>query len=196
MPFVVNMKEVIIVLGVETNGTKLLTDILIKGGFFGSNGHSQQLDKILKNQKMPDDVKNITLKRLVIRRSLPHDGKMIGLQSMITSFKSLGYKKFTVLVIIRNWNWVVQSQTNKKHRPPHGANFEWQHQPRDDVIRYSYNHLFKELINIDIPFYFITYESLIYETEQIFYWLEKEFNLDSINVDIFNGNEKYFHRVL
>lgn len=186
------MKEVIIVLGIETNGTKFLTDIFIKGGFFGCNGHSQKIDKMLKHEKIPDDVKNITLERLVIRRSLPYDGKMVDLQAMITSFKKIGYKRFTVLIIIRNWNWVVKSQTNKKHRPPHRANFGWQHQPRDDVMRYSYNHLFKQLVDIDIPFYLITYESLIYETKYVFQWLKKEFDLDPIDIKIFNGNEKYF----
>lgn len=129
-----------LVLGPESSGTRLVTEVLINAGCIGSSDHIQPFDTNNFNGQSP----------IVWRRSIPHNAEWLNLKPILD--KLSGYQ-VTAVVVVRDWWYVAQSQLANGHA-----------QSIEDAylnLQNSYCTLSFQLRWYKIPFIVVTYESLI-----------------------------------
>lgn len=136
-------RRLILVLGPESSGTRVVTRMCVEAGCIGDWGHKQRWDK-----EDPED--GIDL--LVYRQSFPHGGETPDVSEICSRFFKLGYGVRPV-VIMRDWRSTVQSQVAAGHSKSE-AEAEWK-------IRRALLDIFVGLRRAGMDDYrLVTYESL------------------------------------
>ncbi|KKN84449.1 hypothetical protein LCGC14_0289110 [marine sediment metagenome] len=133
------MLRAYLVLGPESSGTRMMTEILIAAGCVGDPGHDQHFD-----QEFP------TEETIVWRRSVPHGGEWPPLDLMIHRLKQSGYAVFAV-VTMRDWTAMARSQVE-----------HWNHSFDSAInnIRTAYPYIFSSMLKFQVPYIMTSYESL------------------------------------
>lgn len=166
------MKRAYFVLGPESTGTRLLTEILIDVGCVGDVGHDQRHDKIPPTDDM-----------IVWRRSFPHSGQWPRVGEMINQVSSLGYKSYAV-VTIRDMTATIDSQMATWGRTKEEA---------IDSIRTAYVFIFECLARFHVPYIIVSYESLVQWKEVALKELFPIIGLDPPEkVNVYDANKKWF----
>lgn len=111
------MYKAFIVVGGESTGTRLVTQLLINVGCVGDSGKAQRLDKFSKEDSLRDLMSEGKFPRVVWRRSVPHASRMPNLEEELM-YPLLGmYKRGEIFVVVttRNWLCAARSAVNAGH---------------------------------------------------------------------------------
>ncbi len=184
-------KVAYLVVGPESSGNHLVTDILCHAGCHGQSGdHTdwQQTDGDRSTVAhddlqpwdvcMPDDQDPI-----VWRRSVPHLEKLPNIAEMVASLEARDYT-VTVVVVTREKYATVQSQ------------IKWGHiintQQGLEQIEQSYQHIFQHIKKAGVAHTLVNYESLVnYAHASKFLLIELGLKLPKQNFSMFDGNIKW-----
>ena len=142
------VKKAILVLGPESSGLHLMTNILIACGCQGNAGEGpydeQPWDKALPTVETP----------IVWRRSFPHGGKWTDVGSMVGKLQILGYD-VSCIIMVREYGAMLDSQVRHVHvQDAEKARVN---------IRQSYEYIFHYMTRRNAPYVLVSYESLIYQ---------------------------------
>lgn len=109
-------KIAVVVIGVESTGTRLATEILCKNGFWGDYGHGQRFDDYYANDKrleqkdLPGDIE-----RIVVRRSLPHKQEMPEMVGIFNFLSVQGFEEIKLVITHRDRIYRNKSQVLRGH---------------------------------------------------------------------------------
>jgi len=195
------MRKIIYVAGSENTGTRYLSSIISKMDHIeglNADKHEQDLDDIwnLVQNTMIDQAATLfnsavqTDKDILTRRSYPHGARPIWYS--IKNLQKLADKvgrELVVLVTTRDINMLNLSlcRVDKNKNP----------QIAFDRIQTAYNVIFNDLLNSNIKYAILNYETLMllgYTYYQLV--LESvgiEVNLDPSQVEVRDGNRKYLN---
>lgn len=194
-------KIAFLVLGPESHGSHLVTDILLNAGCIGHAGNHvpwQPENKILvKGLKKPWEYEFPTDLQpwdnrpprnetpVVWRRSIPHGKKWINISQMINDLRSRGYLVKAV-VVSRDTNAALQSQ------------LKWQHVKGIETgqanIPKAYLHIFRHLQKSKVPFVMASYEALAtYPKSQDFLLQQIGLPLPKRRWPVYDGNKKWYN---
>lgn len=98
-------RRIILVLGPESSGTRVVTRMCVEAGCIGDWGHKQRWDK-----EDPEDGVDL----LVYRQSFPHGGETPDVSAICARFFKLGFGVHPV-VVVRDWRATVYSQVAAGH---------------------------------------------------------------------------------
>lgn len=171
-------KRAVLVVGPEASGTRFLTRLVMGLGYWGSDGHSQPVDRCLAAgdlQDLPD--------RIVVRRSMPHGGAWPDLADIVYLLRREDYH-VTLLVVLRSMFPCALAQVRAGHvrnRKQAVGNILTALGKLGWVLRAG-------LADV----YLVTYEALCYETEQSLGFLAKVLGgTPPEGVEVLPGNPKY-----
>lgn len=99
------MKEAFLVLGAESSGTRMLTQVLTGAGCYGDFSHEQRMDNLIFDN-LPD--------RIVFRRSFPHGDSWPKIEDIVYKLRDVQYQ-VNLLVIMRDKDFCVASQMREGH---------------------------------------------------------------------------------
>lgn len=136
-------KRAYFVVGPESSGTRLWTDILIRAGCYGQSGHSQKMDGLMFADQPA---------RIAFRRSLPHTGSWPPLTHIIERMEAADYE-VTVVKTDRDPYYTVRSQL----RIGHVSNAE---QARSNIAR-AHQEIHKAVKATGCRFTLVSYELLV-----------------------------------
>ncbi len=192
-------KVAYLVVGPESHGSHLVTDILINAGCVGHAGNHvpwQPENKVLlRGLKKPweyafptdlqpwDNHPPSQENPIVWRRSLPHGKKWINLSQMVRDLRSRGYQT-KIVVVSRDTHSGLQSQ------------LKWQHVKDSQTglanIPKAYLHIFRHLLRMRVPFTVVSYEALaLYPKAQDFLLQQLGLPLPERRWPIYDGNLKW-----
>lgn len=160
------------VIGPESSGTRLTTELLVKAGCSGEYGHVQNFD-ITPLHKLGD-----LGDQIVVRRSLPHAGKWHDIRLLIRALEEAGFY-VVVISIDRRIEYMAESQLRAKH-------VEDQEEAYHNII------VARNLIRDLGRTVHVYYETLVKpgKAEELL----ENLGLPTDNIpDIYDGNEKYEH---
>lgn len=122
---------VVFVFGAESSGTRYITSLLVKLGYFGDSGHSQKVDMMGKERLEKEP-------KIVLRRSFPHSRLWPSIPELLEKYKG---RKAKVIVTIRDWVTSVVSQCENHHV----------HSKKESLenIRKAYTQIFKGIVGMD-----------------------------------------------
>jgi len=106
------MKKAFLVVGPESSGTKLVTQLFCMAGCAGDFEHKQRLDDFVVGGLFPREMKG---KDIVFRRSVPHGGEFPDLLAIERKFKEREYEIGWV-VIFRDWYANICSAPKYGHK--------------------------------------------------------------------------------
>jgi hypothetical protein len=128
-------KQVVIVVGPESAGTRLATRLLVAHGCWGDAGHAQQLDGAVKERDAALAAGLAgSAARVVFRRSYPHGGQWPDLREIVSLFEAAGFAPL-VVVVRRNWPCTALSQVSAGHTPDVAAAMENIRQAENTIAR-------------------------------------------------------------
>ncbi|MGR8933736.1 MAG: hypothetical protein ACU837_05010, partial [Gammaproteobacteria bacterium] len=182
-------KKAFLVLGPESHGNHLVTDILVHAGCHGHSGDhvawdepwqagvhadSQPWDHALPTDEDP----------IVWRRSVPHLKNMPDIKNMVDSLEARHYQ-VTAIVVTREPYAALQSQ------------LKWRHveNPAAGIINIekAYKHIFSQLEKADIHFVMTSYEALVnYPEAQDLLLRQLTLELPETRLPIWDGNKKWY----
>jgi hypothetical protein len=167
-------KRAFLVLGPESSGTKLFTEILIKAGCDGHNGNVQRWDTELPAGDL-----------IVWRRSVPHGlDDYPDICAMVEKLRGLDYEVFAY-VTTRDWTSILNSRVLQGGIQSYELAAE--------RIQWPYPHIFSQLQQADVPFVMVSYEAVTEYGEKSIQRLLKIFGLELPELpEIYTGNEKYY----
>ena len=157
----------VLILGPEGSGTRILTRLFVDAGCSGDYGHEQRLDI-----EQPDS------DLIVYRRSYPHLQVWPDLQEIKKRFSDYVIQ---AIVIIRSFQFTIAS--GLKHA---GGQLEHAKQRATEALF----RILYDLRNNNISYFWITYESLVNSPKRELVWLMSQFNLIVPETYIYNGNDK------
>lgn len=116
-----NVRVCYLVVGPESSGTKLATQLLVAHGCRGEAGDVQAFDAALAANDNQGDAALLAemagdAERIVIRRSYPHGGQWPALRAIVKLVETAGFELF-VVVVRRNWPCAALSQVAVGHTP-------------------------------------------------------------------------------
>lgn len=164
------------VLGPESSGTRMMTEILISAGCFGDATSSQRLDSGIPEGTSP----------IVWRRSAPHAQEYPPLGKMIGRVQGLGYD-VRAIVMTRDWHAMLRSQVAWGHTPTVAKARE--------RTRMGYLHIFMHLRGTGIPFTVVSYESLVQRSGAALSAVMDELDLPTPDFEIRDENAKWYEGV-
>ncbi len=166
------MKTAILVIGPESSGTKLWTQILIAAGCDGDAGDHQRWDTI-------DPESNL----VVWRRSMPHDGWWPNVAGLVERLRGLDYD-VSAIVTTRSWHAMAHSQAMHGHTESvvHGLH----------NLQLAYPRIFSGLSAARAPFVMAHYENLVARPHAAMEQLLSPLGLEVPDIDIYDGNEKWY----
>ncbi len=134
-------RKAYLVLGPESSGTRMMTQILMATGCAGDGDHDQRWDSVL-----PDGETSV-----VWRRSVPHGGQWPPLDLMVKRLRERSYEVYGV-VMSRDWTAMMRSQVE-----------HWEHTRESAIknIRMAYPYIFSSLLKFQVPYVMVNYESLM-----------------------------------
>ncbi len=169
------MFEAILVLGPEASGTRLVTRIIMKAGYSGSDTHEQHLDW-----------EPHVAERVVWRRSLPHDNLWPDIQLMTRELRREGYKVRAV-VTDRNTEPMALAQARD-----HVSNI--------DVARTHIQRCRETLVDLEgiMPVVRVQYEDLVKRPAEVIQTMVDPLGLSPAlaagiaeSVKVYDANAKY-----
>lgn len=169
-------KRFFFVLGPESSGTRMMTEILVRAGCFGDYGHKQRLDGDLSAiESLSMDV--------VFRRSLPYAGRWPNLHKIWRVARRCGYRVY-VVVMSRDWNAMAQSQVRVGHTSTVDEALR--------NIRRAYREIFRFVDKvIGWNYILVNYEAM--QRDGYRRWVLHALNLSMYTPFQFvNGNAKYY----
>lgn len=98
-------KVAYLILGYESSGTRMLTEVLVRAGIWGQYTHMQEMDDLIFKGR-PN--------RIVFRRSLPHNRIWPNIVEIIERIRLTGYQVIPI-VIVRDRYACARSQVRHKH---------------------------------------------------------------------------------
>lgn len=169
------MKKAFVIYGPESSATRLFTKILIYAGCYGECDHYQQFDDHL----------DASLNPIVWRRSFPHAGGWPVIKEMIDPLRAAGYD-VKAIVTTRGLYPVVHSQI--------GKNYAQNEEEALKNIQKAYHLIFTELGVLQVPFFVVSYASLVLWPKQTIDTLCQFLGLNppSEYPVIFDGNAKWY----
>jgi len=175
------MKQGYFVVGPESSGTRLMTQLLMGVGCFGDYTHDQRLDE---PGLWPDE------QRLVWRRSVPHRHNMPDVFLCIMRMRSNGYNT-TVLVMSRDWHSMAISQEQIGHVKSTTEALS--------NIQLAYTYIFNSLLDATVAFEIVNYEALVARPQECAHYLFNRIGLGSskqpkLPVVVYDGNARYYER--
>ncbi len=134
------MLKAYLVLGPESSGTRMMTELLLAAGCIGDAGHTQRFDRAWPTEESP----------IVWRRSVPHAGEWPPIELLIHHLRSAGYEVYAV-VTMRDWTAMARSQVE-----------HWGHSFESAIsnIRMAYPYIFSALLKFQVSYIMTSYESL------------------------------------
>lgn len=143
-------KSGFLVVGPESSGTRLMTDILIRAGCNGDATHEQRWD----TEQPPVD------RPIVWRRSIPHYFQWPPLPMLINTMRGWGFRP-TVLVMQREFHALISSQVAQRR-------VQDINQARAHIQR-AYGLIWGGLAMAvaDIPAVPVSYEGIIYRPRKV-----------------------------
>jgi len=168
-----------LVLGPESSGTKLFTEILIGAGCNGDAVNEQRWDEKLPVFGIDDPV--------VWRRSVPHGEKYPDIVSMVEELRDVGCQVFAY-VTTRDWPSMLSSRVNAGiiNRETSLQRAQW-----------AYLHIFAELKGLRVPFAMVSYEGVTEYGEKYIKKMLEIFELEiGVLPDIYSGNDKYYENTV
>jgi hypothetical protein len=166
------MKRAVLVVGPESSGTRLWTEIVCGMGYAGGWGHQQQWDA-----EIP-----LTKERIVHRRSLPHDGEWPDMEALLERWTSAGFEVWW-LVCCRDWHAMTHSQVGQ-HVPDLAT--------ADKNCRDAYTEIMGSM-DCRGPWRMVTYESLIVNSDQVIKSLAEWLGAGTPpDASIYDGNAKWY----
>ena len=129
-----------LILGPESSGTRMMTEVLLAAGCTGDAGHEQRFDNTWPDGESP----------IVWRRSIPHAGEWPSIDRMIHHLRQSDYEVYAV-VTMRDWSAMARSQVE-----------HWNHTFESAIenIRTAYPYIFSALLKFRVPYIMTSYESL------------------------------------
>ncbi|MCP3932130.1 MAG: glycosyltransferase family 2 protein [Bacteroidetes bacterium] len=195
-------KRAFLVLGAESHGSHLVTDILINAGCVGHAGNHvpwQPDNKVLLRglkkpwqYEFPTDLQPWDRKLptnedpIVWRRSLPYGKEWTNLTKMIRSLQGRAYV-VKVVVVTRDTYSGLQSQ------------LKWQHvediEKGKSNITQAYLHIFRHLLKSGVAYTMVNYEALAhYPKAQDFLLEQLELELPERRWPVYDGNKKWHNK--
>lgn len=170
-------KKAFLVVGPESSGTKLLTQLFIEVGYIGSSGDNQFFDGHDHNT-LSKYTENI-----VWRSSLPHGKAWIDIKERKIKCEKAGFKVY-VIGIAREMSSTIQSQLKIRHT--------------SSLEEAFINYTAAFVIIAKVMDYFITYEDLVVDyksaMKRMFSFLNIkgcDEKINELNISIYNANDKY-----
>jgi len=112
-------RKVYIVLGGESTGTRMVTDLMVKGGCWGDAGHHQKMDDFVREGNWSYIKKLTESIPIVWRRSFPHDKHFIDIyeELVFPLIKNCGFEGRDIffLVMVRDWFCASRSASIMGH---------------------------------------------------------------------------------
>jgi len=168
------------VIGGESSGTRLVTNLLIEGGCFGDSSHSQRMDDYMKARfdVAERDIKEILKNQpIVFRRSFPHGNAWPVLKDLISpfvGFNLVGAADILFLVTVRNWFCAAKSAVRIGHGE---VKSEGGHLSR---FKLAYCNIFKQLEADFFNYYMVSYDELV---ARPYFSLQQLYKVASLKVD-------------
>lgn len=160
-------KRAFLVVGPESSGNRFVTRCFIAAGCYGDSGHAQMLDHSFEYAKDREAV--------VIRCSMPYGDKYPDLHELTARIRREGFLDIRVLVIVRNERCNVYSMVYGKET--HAGN---ETEARLKIAT-AMHRISEFLIESQLPHYYMTYETILHETE-FFRKLLNEWGLDGSKI--------------
>lgn len=168
-------KRAFVVMGPPSSGTRLLTRLLIAAGCAGDGDHHQRFDNVAPTADL-----------IVFRRHFP-DGRVPAWAEGRDVFRALRWLGYSVSVVIinRDWHCTIQSQLAAPHAADVVGAYHWLHDTWRKIFHY---------LPDDMPFYIVSYESLVQRPQVATAALLKQLDLCPLPAmePIKDGNEKYY----
>lgn len=166
-------KRAFVVLGPESSGTRLTTQLLIDAGCYGDATHIQRLDL----QGAPAWAWSV-----VWRRSAPFCRSWPDLSALVNHVGALGYQ-VTAVVTVRDWYAMVQSQIRAGHVADEAQALAH--------IQRAYRLIFNSIAGV--PFVTCVYESLVQRPKAATKALLNTLRLlPVVSTTIYDGNARYY----
>ncbi len=166
------MRKAYLIVGPESSGTRVMTQIFVEGGCFGDFSHKQRLDN-------PGHFGNDVI---VWRRSFPYSGQWPSLEAIVRNLAIYNYEVY-VVVMTRDMYATAQSQMHTW-----GRNYE----EAINSIRTSYALIFSDLIKVNVPFIVVSYESMVQRgldgLKNLFHLIDFE---PPDHFEFYDGNKKW-----
>lgn len=164
-------KRAYLVLGAESSGTRFMRAILKSAGCLcETEGLWQQWDDAPPVDQTP----------IVWHQSYPHGNRWPDLRELVAP---LGTYSLRAVVMVRDWYCVSQSQRGWHNEAVIRQN-----------LRRAYPLILNDLCALSIPFWMVTYESLVLNYEPLARWLLRELELpdDRPLPRLVDGNTKWY----
>ena len=170
-------KEIILVFGGESTGTRIVTECIIKTGYEGSSKHQQPLDD--ENVKYSE--------KMVYRRSFPHSSEWPDTDAIYERFSKLGYN---IRVVITTRDWYCMWRSNERNERKH-----INEKNRIEVFNETYNRIFSFVNKYDLKYMVMSYEALVYYKHEYLRLMFEMFDLkntDLSELNLMDGNSKWY----
>ena len=111
------IKTAYLVFGIgESTGCKLMTQVIINCGIYGSAKHTQEFQEFMyDNEKFSEQVQEKELNNLVVRQSFPHGSNLPSLYSQYYRLKYSGFEKIYIILTTRSQPAQVISIVDNLH---------------------------------------------------------------------------------
>jgi hypothetical protein len=165
-----------LVLGPESSGTKLFTEILMGAGCIGDAGNEQRWDNELPVFGRDDPI--------VWRRSVPHGESYPDITGMVDGLRNVGCQ-VVAYVTTRDWTCILDSRVMNAGII--------NHEIASQRLQWAYPYIFSHLEAAKVPYAVVSYEALILYGEGYIKRMLKIFGLEMGTLpEIYNGNDKYY----
>jgi hypothetical protein len=165
-----------LVLGAESSGTRLVTQLLIDAGCEGGAEHKQPFD----------DGFPLASGCVVLRRSVPHEWGWPYISRTVEVMRKAGYDVIS-LVCVRDHRCTVLSQVKAGHVPDL--------ETAEENTQRAYHLIFQGLYEAGVEFILAPYEAIV---DRPFSWLCGVCLMtglplpDRVSVEVYDGNEKHY----
>lgn len=185
-----------LVIGGESTGTRMVTELMIRAGCFGDSGHVQRVDGMIKEGRW-DELNNIMVRQpIVLRRSVPHDAKWFNIRrEMVDPFTeklSFNERNLYFLVTTRDWFCASRSAAIAGHSStPYTA---------IEKLREAYGRIGQFFLTFNgCEYYMVSYEGIIHYPHYAvpILYRQAEIHVPIVNIpniisDIVDNNYKHF----
>ncbi len=164
------MRRAYLILGPESSGTRMATQMLLAAGCIGDGEHEQRWDDTWPDGETP----------IVWRRSIPHGGEWPPLDLMIFRLSERGYKVYA-LVMSRDWTAMARSQVE-----------HWDHSFDTALnnLRTAYPYIMSALLKFQTPYVMVSYESVTRYGPNVLKPLLEEIGLTVPDFEVRDANKK------
>ncbi len=182
-------KRAYLVLGAESSGNHLVTDLLVEAGCMGNSGFGGDWQDQSSTQ-IADDTQPWDLRfpkdedPIVWRRSVPHLRKYPDIASMVQRLRKRDYS-VTGFVVVRDRHAVARSQVHRGHVESLEESVA--------NIQSAYRHIFRHVEMADLDYEMVSYESLVQSAEARKLWLRSlNLNEEAAALSLFDGNQRWY----